>query len=336
MATRREFIKKGVILAGSVVATANLAQADETETTTENKAKEKSKVMKADTKFWPNNERLVISISMQFEAGAQPKDAEGPFPPLDAKYPDTVGPTWYQYGMNEGVPRLLTLFDKHHIKVTSHMVGKAVEASPELAKEVVRRGHEASGHGMYWAPQYELTPKEEYDNYKQSAELIEKITGMRPVGFNAFWMRHTPKTLEILQDLGFIYHIDDLSRDEPSITPVRGKPFAVVPYTIRNNDIGRIAGSTAMTGAAFLQELKDEFDILYTEGENRRRMMSISAHDRIAGTPTMIKAFDAFITYAKAHSGVSFMRKVDIAKWALSQKNTPINPERIFNNEPNR
>jgi len=30
------------------------------------------------------------------------------------------------------------------------------------------------------------------------------------------------------------------------------------------------------------------------------------------------------------------MRKVDIAKWALSQKNTPINPERIFNNETNR
>ncbi|MCB4755271.1 MAG: polysaccharide deacetylase family protein [Sulfurovum sp.] len=290
----------------------------------------KKNKIRQNKKFWPNSEQLVISISMQFEADAQPNDAEGPFPPLDKKYPDTIGPTWYQYGMNEGIPRLLNLFNKHDIKVTSHMVGKAVEKNLELARKVVELGHEASGHGMYWAPQYELSPKEEYSNYKESADLIEKITGTRPVEFNAFWMRHTPKTLEILQDLGFIYHIDDLSQDEPSIIPVRGKPFAVVPYTIRINDIGRISGSTAMTGTAFLQELKDEFDILYEEGTNRRRMMSISAHDRIAGTPTMIKAFDAFIAYAKSHEDVSFMRKDEIAKWVLSQKNAPINPERVF------
>jgi hypothetical protein len=28
-------------------------------------------------------------------------------------------------------------------------------------------------------------------------------------------MRNSPNTLEILQDLGFIYHIDDPSADEP-------------------------------------------------------------------------------------------------------------------------
>lgn len=84
---------------------------------------------------------------MQFEATAQDANDPGPFPPLDSKYADTITPTWYQYGMNEGVPRLLNLWDKHNIKVTSHMVGRAVELNPELAKEVVARGHEASGHG---------------------------------------------------------------------------------------------------------------------------------------------------------------------------------------------
>jgi len=32
------------------------------------------------------------------------------------------------------------------------MVGQAVDANPQLAKEVVERGHEASGHGQTWAP----------------------------------------------------------------------------------------------------------------------------------------------------------------------------------------
>ena len=185
--------------------------------------------------FWPDDAQLVISISMQFEATAQDADDPGPFPKQNPNYPDTIAPTWYQYGMNEGIPRLLNLWDKHNIKVTSHMVGRAVELNPELAKEVVARGHEASGHGQTWTPQYSMTEEDERASYIKSANIIEKVTGTRPVGFNAFWMRHSTKTLEILQELGFIYHIDDLSRDEPSMTPVRGKPFAVVPYTFRNN-----------------------------------------------------------------------------------------------------
>ena len=42
---------------------------------------------------------------------------------------------------------------------------------------------------------------------------------------------------------------------------VKGKPFAVVSYTIRNNDIVRF-DSPATINAAYLQDLKDDFDIL--------------------------------------------------------------------------
>ena len=118
--------------------------------------------------------------------------------------------------MNDGIPRLLNLWDKHDIKVTSHMVGRAVALNPELAKVVVARGHEASAHGHKWTPQYSMSAEEERASYIKSADVIEKITGQRPVGFNAFWMRHSENTLKILQDLDFIYHVDDLSRDEPS------------------------------------------------------------------------------------------------------------------------
>lgn len=280
--------------------------------------------------FWPNDAQLVISISMQFEATAQDARDPGPFPAQDPKYPDTIAPTWYQYGMNEGVPRLLKLWDKHGIKVTSHMVGRAVELNPELAKEVVARGHEASGHGQSWTPQYSMTEAEERASYIKSADIIEKVTGTRPIGFNAFWMRHSENTLKILQELGFIYHIDDLSRDEPSFTPVNGKPFAVVPYTFRNNDIVRYSGSTALTGAAYLQDLKDEFDVLYEEGTTRRRMMAVSAHDRLAGAPARVKALDNFITYAKKHEGVVFMRKDEIARWIIERGDAPTNPARVF------
>jgi hypothetical protein len=40
-------------------------------------------------RFWPDGTRLVISISMQFEAGGQPaKGADSPFPKVD--FPENV------------------------------------------------------------------------------------------------------------------------------------------------------------------------------------------------------------------------------------------------------
>ena len=273
--------------------------------------------------FWPGGARLVISISMQFEAGAQPeRGAQGPFPPLDPKYPDLPVQKWYDYGVKEGVPRMLDLWDAKGVKVTSHMVGQAVERHPDLAKEIVARGHEAAAHGQTWTPQYSMSPDQERAAHSASVATIEGATGTRPIGFNAFWLRGTPNTLEILKDLGFLYYIDDVSRDEPFMVSVRGEPFGVVPYTLRNNDIVRY-DNPALTVGAYTADLKAEFDQLYEEAARRRRMMSMSTHDRISGTPARVRLLGEFIDYAKGHPGVVFLRKDEIARWAMAQSDTP-------------
>jgi len=50
-------------------------------------------------------------------------------------------------------------------------------------------------------------------------------------------------------------------------------------------------------------------------------MMSISTHDRISGTPGRVKLIEDFIKYAQNQKRVVFMRKDEIAKWALSADN---------------
>ena len=267
--------------------------------------------------FWPDGARMVISVSMQMEGGAQPTSgAESPMPKIDPKYPDFPASKWYDYGFKEGLPRLLEVFDRRKVKVTSHMVGAAVDLHPALAKEIVERGHEATGHGQTWTAQFSMTPEEERASYQQSIKSIERATGTRPLGFNAFWLRGTLQTLEILQSLGFIYHIDDVSRDEPFVINVRDKPFAVVPYTLHMNDIVDYETRYFST-AMYADDLKAEFDALYAEAGTRRRMMSVSAHDRIAGRPSRAKVLEQFIVYAQSHPGVAFMRKDEIARFAL-------------------
>ncbi len=236
--------------------------------------------------FWPNNAKLAISISMQFEAGGEPeRGADSPFSgsPLPDQYPDLPAQTWFEYGYKEGIPRLLNLWDKHGIKVTSHMVGQAVLANPELAKDIVARGHEAAAHGMSWLSQFDMTRAQEKEFISAGVNAIREVTGENPVGYNCNWLRRSVNTISILQELGFIYHIDDLSRDEPFVLSVNEKPFVVVPYTVRCNDIVLFEGRN-FSAEAFYNTLQYEFDQLYSEGQSRRRQMSISTHDRIGGT----------------------------------------------------
>src|SRR5438067_12535558 len=70
--------------------------------------------------FWPDSAKLVISISLQFEAGAQPATgASSPLPAIDTRYPDLAVGKWYDYGFKEGVPRLLEIFQRRRVRVTS-------------------------------------------------------------------------------------------------------------------------------------------------------------------------------------------------------------------------
>jgi peptidoglycan/xylan/chitin deacetylase (PgdA/CDA1 family) len=274
----------------------------------------------ASNRFWPDDIRLVVSISMQFEAGGQPaKGTDSPFPKVD--FPDSVpsdlaANTWFAYGYREGIPRMLDLWDRHGVKVTSHMIGEAAQRHPELAREIIERGHEAAGHGPRWSSQYAMSREDERKFLIAGTEMVEAATGQRPIGYNSNWLRRGPNTLSLLQELGYLYHIDDVSRDEPFIEPVAGRDFVVVPYTLRNNDILLVEGRN-YSPAQFLDQIKLDFDQLYQEAGHRRRMMSVSAHDRISGTPQMVRAWDAFLRYVKEQPGVAFLRKDEIARWAL-------------------
>ncbi|MCV2485191.1 polysaccharide deacetylase family protein [Flavobacterium sp. SH_e] len=311
MTTRRNFIKMAGLTGAAVMA-------NPVDTFSNSIKQEK---MDADIQNkWLDGSRLVVSVSMQFEAGGQPENAESPFPQnMQKGYRDFPAETWYEYGYKEGIPRMLDNWDKYGIKVTSHMVGSAVLKNPALAKEIVQRGHEAAAHGMNWSSEYAMSYDEEKKFIKDGVDAIKNVTGFTAVGYNANWLRRGENTIKILQELGFIYHIDDLSRDEPFIIQANKKDFVVVPYTIRCNDIVLIEGKN-FSSDQFFNQVKAEFDQLYAESEFKRRQMSISFHDRIGGTPQMVKTVSELIIYMKKHKGVTFKRKDEIAKMTLEDK----------------
>jgi hypothetical protein len=107
-------------------------------------------------------------------------------------------------------------------------------------------------------------------------------------------------TLEILQELGFTYHIDDLSADEPFLQLINGQPFAAVQYTVHLSDIASF-DFPGFSPAAYEQQLIDEFDQLYAEGATRRRMMVIGLRKRISGHASRVRVLDRIFTRLRNH-----------------------------------
>jgi peptidoglycan/xylan/chitin deacetylase (PgdA/CDA1 family) len=264
-------------------------------------------------KFWPDGARLAVSLSLMVESPAEPPQM---FLAPDGKcYPDLPAETGIQYGYREGIPRLLNLFDQCGIKCSAFISGNCVDLIPEIGTEIARRGHECAAHGKMHDWQMQMSRDEEYEFIKAGADSVRRVTGQIPLGYNCKALRRSPNTLSILQELGFLYHIDDVSRDEPFIIPVNDKPFVVVPYTRHLNDFEHFVLSQ-LDGNGYERALRDEFDALYEEAEHRRRMMVISWHDRVA-RPARVQVLRRFVEYAQKQKGVWFARKDEIAKWAL-------------------
>jgi hypothetical protein len=80
-----------------------------------------------------------------FEAGSQDQQKTfGPFPVAqEGDFPDLPTNSWFDYAANEGIPRAPDLFDRHGVKASSFMTGMSVERYPHIAREIVKRGHEA-------------------------------------------------------------------------------------------------------------------------------------------------------------------------------------------------
>ncbi|MES2660960.1 MAG: polysaccharide deacetylase family protein [Verrucomicrobiota bacterium] len=84
-------------------------------------------------------------------------------------------------------PVLLDLLDRHQTKAIFFMIGEKVRAHPELACEVIRRGHEIGNHtlthpaGSFWC----ASPWRTWREIAGGQQAIEEATGKKPRLFRA-------------------------------------------------------------------------------------------------------------------------------------------------------
>ena len=110
---------------------------------------------------------------------------------------------------------------------------------------------------------------------------------------------------------------DSCADDIPYYVRAGGAPFLVVPYSKTYNDSRYLMSPGFSSPRDFLETLTMGLDELVHEG--RTAMMTVAVHARWSGQAGRAAAVRAFLEHARQLPGVSFMRRVDIARWWLDQ-----------------
>jgi peptidoglycan/xylan/chitin deacetylase (PgdA/CDA1 family) len=121
------------------------------------------------------------------------------------------------------------------IKVCLLAVAKAVERNPEITRAFVEDGHEIVSHGYRWLD-YQTMPEEiEREHVRLGIETIERVAGVRPVG----WTTGRPRanTCRLHLELGgFLHDRDSLNDELPYWVSVGNVRHLIIPYSFETND----------------------------------------------------------------------------------------------------
>jgi peptidoglycan/xylan/chitin deacetylase (PgdA/CDA1 family) len=276
---------------------------------------------------WPDGARIAVSLVVNYEEGSEyqlgegstRREMTGELPSaIPMAYRDPHVESAFEYGSRAGVWRLLRIFDKYQVKATFYASAVALEVNPQVARALTERGHDICGHGYRWEEMWNMDRDTERERIRLAVESIRRTSGQRPLGWYPR-VGGTENTRQLLVEEGeFLYDSDEVNDDIPYFVDVGSQRLLIVPHQIDTND-AKYWHNGFLTAEDYFQYISDTFDVLYEEGAENPKMMSVVLHCRISGRPGRAKAVDRFLRYARQHQGVWFARRGDIARWWLER-----------------
>lgn len=288
---------------------------------------------------WPGRARMAVQFVLNYEEGAENCVLHGDTgseqflselanPPA---FPDRhlSIESVYEYGSRVGVWRILREFERRGLPMTIFGVAMALERHPDVTAAFRELGHEIACHGWRWIHYQGIDEALEREHMRTGMAIIERLTGNRPVGW--YTGRDSPNTRRLVADYGgFLYDSDYYGDDLPFWTEVTRTdgltvPHLVVPYTLDTNDMRFALPQGFSHGDEFFAYLRDAFDVMYAEGEERPAMMSVGMHCRLLGRPGRFRALQRFLDHIEKRDRVWVCSRVDIARHWLTQHPYPPN-----------
>jgi len=228
-----------------------------------------------------------------------------------------------EFGAKVGIKRLLEIIDRERIKFTLIASGRAVEENPDIVREIHARGNEICGHSYAQdTSSYEFTdPEAERDNIRKSADVIEKVTGERPTGWESPRSTPSENTMRLLVEEGFTWCGDYADDELPYVLEFAGKPLVIIPYAgLAVNDYP-VTINQRNTPRIYVEEFSKTLDLLLEEAvfTGRPGLLHAATHAHLYGRSWGRWALRDVIRYAKRYSNVWITTRGELARHILAQ-----------------
>lgn len=235
-----------------------------------------------------------------------------------------------EYGARVGVPRILDFLDAHDLKATFFVPGHTVDSFPRETEAILEHAHEVAHHSYAHIDPSGQAPGEERADMERAWKTLERI-GVTPLGFRSPSADLSPVTLELVEELGFLYDSSLMTDDYRPFHPrigdrvARGEPLERGresrlwelpmcfelddwPHFQFNFEPYRKGGATP---SQVLEIWVGEFDWMNEHVDGG--ILTVCMHPQVIGRGHRMAMLERFVEHCRA-AGARFERMGDVAR----------------------
>lgn len=274
----------------------------------------------------PNDARVAVSVQLAFEAWSgtivPSSNVVGTGLSQEAVskgVPDYASLSWQDYGGRSGMWRILRVLAKSGVHASCSVSALAAEKWPKLVAAIANEGHEIVGHGYSQERKMsDMDEVEDLDVISRSTEILESVSGQRPVGWSSHGSRRGIYTVLNLLRNDYLYTNDFRDGDVPYVVAgLDDRKLIALPRSDEINDSFLIRSHGA-TPSAFVDYFKRSLDQLYEEGSDSPKAMTCVVHGVIFGRPWGGTALTECLEYAKQLDGVWLCTRRELAEHSMA------------------
>lgn len=273
---------------------------------------------------WPEGVRAAALFSFDLDAEAVMLADH----PEVVDYLDVIA--HQRYGPRVAVPRLLRMLDRRGLRTTFFVPGWVADAWPEVVKSVRDAGHEIGHHG-YLHESVRGTDEATEEGYLlRGLEALDRVLGVRPIGYRAPSWDMNYRTPALLARHGFRYDSGLMDSDHPYRLGTSAEPGAPslvelpVHWSLddwnRWNYVPGYAASPLLAPSVAIDAWAEELDAIVAVGG----LFALTMHPFVSGRPARAAAIEGLIERAQSMDGVWVAAADEIAAWVETLDLPPV------------
>ena len=262
---------------------------------------------------WPGGARVAVALSFDSDHETIPlRDGDTGAGKLSQG----------EFGARVGARRILALLAERRIPATFFMPAVSALLHPDEVRRYAAEGHEVALHGWIHERNMTLEPADERELALRSADVLEKSTGVRPVGIRTPSWDFSGATLGISRELGLLYDSSLMADDEPYEILADGEPTGMVEIPvewIRDDAVYfPMDRYTALrpyaTPRNVLSIWMDEFEGAYADGG----LFQLTMHPHVIGHRSRMAVLTELVDHIASRQGAWFATHAQVAEYALA------------------